>query len=135
MSNNLSPGDVLTSNQSRTSPDGANSLVMQQDGNLVLSTNGGANILWSSKTFGNDNASVCMQASDGNLVITTADGTVIWASDTGTHQSETNLGPGPIVNGPLEPGNPGAWGTVQDDGNFVLYAPGTVAIRASNDHK
>lgn len=94
------------------SPNGRAMLVMQSDGNLVLSTPEGK-ILWASKTNGKDGAAARIQA-DGNFVVVNSHGQPIWAS-------MTNRG-----------GNPQqAWGgnmpylVVQDDGNMVLYSGNT----------
>ncbi|WP_275906263.1 protease pro-enzyme activation domain-containing protein [Burkholderia semiarida] len=91
-------GVVLSSGQSLTSGNGANVLVMQGDGNLVLLRHGAP--VWNSGTFGYSGAFAVMQG-DGNLVVYSAAGAPLWNSRTG--------------------GNPGAVTYVQDDGNVVIY--------------
>ncbi|VWC89405.1 peptidase S53 [Burkholderia contaminans] len=91
-------GVVLSSGQSLTSGNGANVLVMQGDGNLVLLHQGAP--VWNSVTFGHSGAFAVMQG-DGNLVVYSAAGAPLWDSRTG--------------------GNPGAVTYVQDDGNVVIY--------------
>ncbi|KVF15003.1 peptidase S53 [Burkholderia vietnamiensis] len=93
-------GVALGSGQSFTSGNGANVLVMQGDGNLVLLRQGVAQ--WSSGTYGHPGAFAAMQA-DGNLVVYSSTGVPLWYSDTS--------------------GNSGAATYVQDDGNVVIYAP------------
>ncbi len=91
-------GVVLSSGQSFTSGNGANVLIMQGDGNLVLLRQGVP--VWNSGTFGHSGAFAVMQG-DGNLVVYSAAGAPLWNSGTG--------------------GNPGATTYVQDDGNVVIY--------------
>ncbi|MEH0582990.1 FG-GAP-like repeat-containing protein [Streptomyces sp. B21-106] len=72
-------GTTLTGGQSLTSRSAK--LTMQDDGNLVITSNAGK-ALWSSKTAGNVGAKAVMR-SDGNLVVYKADGTtVVWESKT-----------------------------------------------------
>ncbi|AZQ50323.1 peptidase S53 [Burkholderia cenocepacia] len=91
-------GVVLSSGQSFTSGNGANVLVMQGDGNLVLIRQGVA--VWNSGTYGHPGAYAVMQG-DGNLVVYGSAGAALWNSGTG--------------------GYPGAVTYVQDDGNVVIY--------------
>ncbi|RQT36230.1 protease pro-enzyme activation domain-containing protein [Burkholderia contaminans] len=93
-------GVSLGSGQSFTSGNGANVLVMQGDGNLVLLRQGVAQ--WSSGTYSHPGAFAAMQA-DGNLVVYSPTGVPLWYSGTS--------------------GNSGAATYVQDDGNVVIYAP------------
>ncbi|RQX84304.1 peptidase S53 [Burkholderia anthina] len=93
-------GVVLGSGQSFTSGNGANVLIMQGDGNLVLLRQGVAQ--WSSGTYSHPGAFAAMQA-DGNLVVYSPTGVPLWYSGTS--------------------GNSGAATYVQDDGNVVIYAP------------
>ncbi|WP_272148354.1 protease pro-enzyme activation domain-containing protein [Burkholderia cepacia] len=96
-------GVTLSSGQSFTSGNGANVLVMQGDGNLVLLRQGVAQ--WSSGTANHPGAYATMQT-DGNLVVYSSAGAPLWYSGTS--------------------GNPGAVTDIQDDGNVVIYtqAPG-----------
>ncbi|MFD5426737.1 FG-GAP-like repeat-containing protein [Streptomyces sp. NPDC127084] len=72
-------GTTLTGGQSLTSRSAK--LTMQDDGNLVITSNGGK-ALWSSKTGGNAGAKAVMR-NDGNLVVYKADGTTVaWESKT-----------------------------------------------------
>ncbi|WP_155624741.1 protease pro-enzyme activation domain-containing protein [Burkholderia vietnamiensis] len=91
-------GVALSSGQSITSGNGANVLVMQGDGNLVLLRQGVP--VWNSGTFGHSGAYAVMQG-DGNLVVYSTAGAPLWNSGTG--------------------GYPGAVTYVQDDGNVVIY--------------
>ena len=91
-------GDVLSSGQSFTSGNGANVLIMQGDGNLVLLRQGVP--IWNSGTVGHSGAFGVMQG-DGNLVVYSPSGAPLWNSGTG--------------------GNSGATTYIQDDGNVVIY--------------
>ncbi|MGY6238386.1 protease pro-enzyme activation domain-containing protein [Burkholderia ambifaria] len=92
-------GMTLSSGQSLTSGNGANVLVMQGDGNLVLLRQGVPQ--WSSRTYNHAGAYATMQG-DGNLVVYSSGGAPLWYSGTS--------------------GNPGAATYLQDDGNIVIYA-------------
>ncbi|WP_081259214.1 protease pro-enzyme activation domain-containing protein [Burkholderia territorii] len=92
-------GTTLVSGQNFTSGNGANVLVMQGDGNLVLLRQGGPQ--WNSGTSNHPGAYATMQT-DGNLVVYSSAGTALWNSGTSGH--------------------PGAATYVQDDGNVVIYA-------------
>jgi hypothetical protein len=88
------PGDSVVS------PNGAYSFVLQLDGNLVQYENK-VLALWESATAGNlDILDVVMQT-DGNLVIYNASGNPLWESQTQGHD--------------------GAFLSVQDGGNVVIY--------------
>ncbi|WP_175778426.1 protease pro-enzyme activation domain-containing protein [Burkholderia anthina] len=91
-------GVSISNGQSFTSGNGANALVMQTDGNLVLRRQGVAE--WSSGTFGHPGAYAAMQG-DGNLVVYGPTNVALWSTRTN--------------------GNPGAATYVQDDGNVVIY--------------
>ncbi|MCU9954212.1 protease pro-enzyme activation domain-containing protein [Burkholderia sp. BKH01] len=91
-------GITLSSGQSFTSGNGANVLVMQGDGNLVLLRQGVAQ--WSSGTYSHPGAFATMQT-DGNLVVYSSTGVPLWYSGTS--------------------GDSGAATYVQDDGNVVIY--------------
>ncbi len=70
-------GTTLTAGQSITSRSA--SLTMQEDGNLVITSNAGK-VQWSTKTAGNVGATAVMQK-DGNLAVYKADGvTKLWES-------------------------------------------------------
>ncbi|MBZ6473893.1 FG-GAP-like repeat-containing protein [Streptomyces griseocarneus] len=74
-------------------------LTMQNDGNLVITSNAGKQ-LWSTGTGKNPGANAVMQA-DGSLKVYKADGsTVLWESKTSA---------------------PGGYALLQDHGNFVIY--------------
>ncbi|UEP29414.1 MULTISPECIES: protease pro-enzyme activation domain-containing protein [unclassified Burkholderia] len=92
-------GMTLSGGQSLTSGNGANVLVMQGDGNLVLMRQGVPQ--WSSSTYNHPGAYATMQA-DGNLVVYSSAGAPLWYTGTS--------------------GNPGAATYLQDDGNIVIYA-------------
>ncbi|KWA10513.1 protease pro-enzyme activation domain-containing protein [Burkholderia territorii] len=94
-----SGGVTLGSGQSLASGNGANVLVMQGDGNLVLLRQGVPR--WNSATYNHPGAYAAMQT-DGNLVVYSPAGVPLWYSGTN--------------------GNPGAATYIQDDGNLVIYA-------------
>ncbi|WP_063915823.1 lectin [Paenibacillus elgii] len=101
--NFLSEGQSLAKGQWLQSNNGQYTLILQDDGNLVLYGRGKA--LWDSKTNGLAAKELVMQ-SDGNLVLYGYPG-VLWSSN--TH------------------GYPGSSLFVQDDGNVVIYI-GRLAI-------
>ncbi|CAM5386225.1 hypothetical protein STENM223S_07389 [Streptomyces tendae] len=73
-------------------------LAMQDDGNLVITSNAGK-VLWQTGTAGNVRATARMQ-SDGNLTVTKADGaTILWSSKTSA---------------------PGGYALLQDRGNLLI---------------
>jgi hypothetical protein len=81
------------------SPDGRYTLIMQDDGNLVLYSADGAPI-WNSGTAGRPGSYAVMQ-NDGNLVVYTANNTPIWWSGTWGQGASTLK--------------------LQNDGNLVVY--------------
>ncbi|MCP4810724.1 MAG: peptidoglycan DD-metalloendopeptidase family protein [Proteobacteria bacterium] len=93
-------GDAyLFANEGIESCDGRFTLLMQDDGNLVLYKNG-SGALWNAGTHGNAGAAAVLQA-DGNLVVYSAWGTALWWSGTDGH-------PNTIM-----------W--VSDNGDLVIY--------------
>jgi hypothetical protein len=94
----IEPGQGLSLDQSIRSCDGRFLFYMQDDGNLVLSTNGVA--LWASGSVKMPVRGVVLQG-DGNLVIRSGLPEANWTSVTDN--------------------NPGARLAVQDDGDVVLY--------------
>ncbi|MFE3291633.1 LysM peptidoglycan-binding domain-containing protein [Rhodococcus sp. NPDC059234] len=99
MANTLQAGSGLTAGQSLTSDNGAYTLTLQDDGNLVLGENG--NAVWASKTEGKSVTKADLQ-DDGNFVLYTDGNDAVWASQTS--------------------GNSGVRLVLQDDRNVVLYA-------------
>ncbi len=98
MSDRLTEGQKLVKGESLVSSNGAYTLTLQDDGNLVLASWGKP--LWSTSTNGQDVVRAEVQT-DGNFVLYTADKPV-WHSDTkGKKQVQLVL---------------------QDDRNLVLYA-------------
>ena len=97
MSDTLTGGQKLVKGESLTSSNGAYTLTLQDDGNLVLASRGHA--IWASKTDGQDVVRAEVQ-SDGNFVLYTADKPV-WHTDT---KGKKNVR---LV--------------LQDDRNLVLY--------------
>lgn len=101
MTNRLNPGDSLAVGESITAADGQFTLIMQNDGNLVLYRTGGP-ARWATGTYGRTVARAIMQY-DGNFVLYGPGGEPIWTTATYGH--------------------PGAWLIVQKDGNVVIYDP------------
>lgn len=99
----LTAGKKLVKGESLTSKNGAYTLTLQDDGNLVLEARGKA--VWSSGTNGKDVVRAEVQ-SDGNFVLYTAD-KPIWHTDT--------------------KGKKDAKLVLQDDRNLVLYSADGVA--------
>ena len=97
MSDTLTGGQKLVKGESLTSSNGAYTLTLQDDGNLVLASRGHA--IWASETDGQDVVRAEVQ-SDGNFVLYTADKPV-WHTDT---KGKKNVR---LV--------------LQDDRNLVLY--------------
>ena len=98
MGDTLTEGQKLVKGESLTSSNGAYTLTLQDDGNLVLASRGHA--IWSSKTNGEDVVRAEVQT-DGNFVLYTADKPV-WHTDT---KGKKNVR---LV--------------LQDDRNLVLYS-------------
>ncbi len=98
MGDTLSAGQKLGRGDALTSPNGAYTLTLQEDGNLVLAARGEA--VWATSTNGQgaDRAEV---QSDGNFVVYAGDKPV-WHSDTKGKKSVKLV--------------------LQDDRNLVLYA-------------
>jgi len=94
----LTAGKKLVKGESLTSKNGAYTLTLQDDGNLVLASRGKA--IWASGTNGKDVVRAEVQ-SDGNFVLYTADKPV-WHTDT-KGKKDVKL-------------------VLQDDRNLVLYA-------------
>lgn len=98
MGDTLTEGQKLVKGESLTSNNGAYTLTLQDDGNLVLASRGKA--IWSTGTNGQDVVRAEVQR-DGNFVVYTADKPV-WASNT---KGKKNV---KLV--------------LQDDRNLVLYS-------------
>jgi outer membrane autotransporter protein len=98
VSDTLTGGQKLVKGESLTSSNGAYTLTLQDDGNLVLASRGHA--IWASGTDGQDVVRAEVQ-SDGNFVLYTADKPV-WHTDT---KGKKNVR---LV--------------LQDDRNLVLYS-------------
>ena len=98
MGDTLTGGQKLVRGESLTSSNGAYTLTLQDDGNLVLASRGHA--IWSSGTNGEDVVRAEVQ-SDGNFVLYTGDKPV-WHTDT---KGKKNVR---LV--------------LQDDRNLVLYS-------------
>ena len=103
MSDTLTEGQKLEKGGSLTSSNGAYTLTLQDDGNLVLAVRGEA--VWSTGTNGQDVQRAEVQ-NDGNFVLYTSDKPV-WHSDT-KGAKDVKL-------------------VLQDDRNLVLYAAKGVA--------
>ena len=98
MADTLTEGQKLVKGGSLTSNNGAYTLTLQDDGNLVLAARGQA--VWSTNTNGQDVVRAEVQT-DGNFVLYTADKPV-WHTDT-KGKKDVKL-------------------VLQDDRNLVLYA-------------
>jgi len=99
ISNHLDHGQRLNGGQNLYSPNGAYSLEMQTDGNLVIYGPGHAP-LWFTSTS-NSRGAFLVNQDDGNLVLYSATGAPLWYTRTnGRGQSTLRI---------------------QDDGNLVLY--------------
>jgi hypothetical protein len=94
----LAPGQTLSSGQSLISRNVMNTLIMQNDGNLVLYGSGRA--LWFSGTGGSGATKLVLQ-DDGNMVLYKANGAPVWWTGTGGRGASNAV--------------------LQDDGNFVIY--------------
>src|SRR3954468_2600024 len=94
----LPPGAELAADNKVTSANGQYTLVMQQDGNLVLYAEPGKAI-WDTHTQGSGLKAVMQK--DGNLVVSMPAGKPLYDTATGGH--------------------PGAQLAVQNDGNLVIY--------------
>ncbi|HEX7842407.1 MAG TPA: hypothetical protein VF469_33270 [Kofleriaceae bacterium] len=111
MADRLNPGQSLqrgTANNQLRSANGVYTLVMQDDGNLVVYH--GTRPLWATNTAGTDGQRAIMQT-DGNFVLYHVNGSPLWASNTA--------------------GRPGSFVIMQNDGNLVIYQP-NVPVWASN---
>ncbi|GFG95143.1 LysM peptidoglycan-binding domain-containing protein [Mycobacterium timonense] len=98
MADTLTQGQKLVRGESLTSNNGAYTLTLQDDGNLVLASRGQA--IWSTGTDGQDVVRAEVQP-DGNFVVYTADKPV-WHTNT-AGKKDVKL-------------------VLQDDRNLVLYA-------------
>lgn len=92
--------EALTVGQHRDSCDGRFTLILQDDGNLVLYKTG-VGPLWATNTVGRGSSLAVMQA-DGNFVLYSSSGDALWSTKTY--------------------GSPGADLAVQNDGNLVVYS-------------
>lgn len=107
----LVSGGVLTAGNSLQSSNLGYRLLLQLDGNLVLSQQPYGLLYWTSGTNGRGAQRLTLQ-SDGNLVLYTSAGQAVWASNT-VGSGATRL-------------------VVQNDGNMVLYAGTGAAVWATD---
>jgi hypothetical protein len=101
MADRLHPGEKLLPGEHLLSENEKYTLVMQNDGNLVLYPIGSSDAVWYSGTHGHQVDWAVLQE-DGNFVIY-GEGRALWHSH--TH------------------GNPGAYLVLQDDRSVVIYNP------------
>ncbi|WP_327072861.1 hypothetical protein OG196_09425 [Kitasatospora purpeofusca] len=99
----LKAGFVLNSGESVRS--NSVQLVMQADGNLVLTSLRSGQAIWSSNTQDHPGAWATMQ-DDGNFAVYDTEYNALWSSQTWAGD------------------NSGYFAVVQDDGKFAVYAPG-----------
>jgi hypothetical protein len=115
MSDRLLFGQQLNTNDRLVSPNGKVTLVMQDDGNLVLYRTDTSAALWSTNTWGKPVTHAILQT-DGNFVCYDAAGKAYWASNTG-------FGPLVVLHSVV----------LQDDGNLNIYDTTTgAALWTSN---
>ncbi len=107
----LVPGQSLRPDESLKSQNGAYTLIMQGDGNLVL-YNQASQPLWHTGTAGYPGASAVFQG-DGNFVVYTGSGVPLWHTHThGTAASRF---------------------VVQNDSNIVIYGPSGQVFGTDSD--
>lgn len=106
----LNPGDTLKPGERLTSDNQQYTLVLEQDGNLVLYA--GRRALWASNTQG-QRVQRCLMQPDGNLVLLNRNGQPVWSTNTSD--------------------KPGSFLILQDDGNLVIYQP--YPVWASNTER
>jgi hypothetical protein len=107
----LISGQGLLRGQSLTSSDGRFTLILQNDGNLVI-YDPSNQPLWASNTWGHPEAAEAIMQNDGNFVVYDVAARALWSTNTS--------------------GNPGAWVIMQSDGNLVLYDSNGQPLWASN---
>jgi hypothetical protein len=110
MADRLNSGGQLQLNESLGSASAEFSLVLQQDGNLVLYDQQSQPV-WASGTEGQSVSAARMQE-DGNFVLYTSTDEPVWATDTY--------------------GNEGAYLVLQDDRNLVLHGADGNPLWATN---
>ena len=106
----LNPGDTLRPGERLTSDNQQYTLVLEQNGNLVLYA--GRRALWASNTQG-QRVQTCIMQSDGNLVLLLRNGQPVWSTNTTD--------------------KPGSFLVLQNDGNLVIYQP--YPVWASNTER
>lgn len=121
----LPPGEILNPGDQRTSPNGAYTLIMQTDGNLVLYNNnapGGPGPLWQSLETPVGNSSSNKNGIEaGSTAVVSQNGVFgVWYPNQNTTQWAT-----------FTSGYPGAYVAVQNDGNLVLYSSSAAVLWAS----
>ncbi|HEX9001315.1 MAG TPA: hypothetical protein VGB07_15525 [Blastocatellia bacterium] len=104
--NRLSVGEQLGVGQSLKSNNGAYTLVLQTDGNLVLYKTGGSHT-WAA--FPKPGGTKLILQGDGNLVLYASDNRVMWSSGSNVCKGASFL-------------------VLQDDGNLVIYNSDNRAI-------
>jgi hypothetical protein len=107
----LKPGEMLRRGEYLTSANHGYTLVMQEDGDLVL-YDARRHTLWASGTRG-QRVDRCIMQGDGNLVLYLYNGQTVWDSKTSD--------------------KPGSFLVLQNDGNLVIYQP--QAVWASNTNR
>ena len=105
-------GSQLNVGDRRWSPNGKFSLLMQDDGNLVLYRQSDRKAIWASHTSGSGAKRAVLQQ-DGNFVLYTSSNVAKWSTDSNSDPDNFLL--------------------LQDDGNLMLYAMGAPTVQwASN---
>ncbi|RLV49890.1 hypothetical protein D9V37_08375 [Nocardioides mangrovicus] len=91
LASSLESGQTLQSGQFLTSPGGVYQLVMQPDGNLVLTTVADpATVVWSTNTAGHPGARLVMQYA-GNLVLVDPANVLLWSTSTADAGSDLSV--------------------------------------------
>jgi RHS repeat-associated protein len=104
-------GQMIRTGQSLTSSNRRYTLLLQQDGDLVLTRNADGAKIWSTGTSGRPANRLLLQG-DGNLVLAPDTGSATWTSGTG--------------------GSAATWLLLRDDGNLTLLMSSRLVVWQTN---